>query len=115
MEFNWNIVQTDYNTSDKFITTVHYNVSAVDGEFTASTYGTVGYTQEEGSYVPFEQLTPEMVVGWVQTSLGKDTVEDSLAAQIETQKNPVQQSGLPWSADAFNRAGSWSIEEAVGN
>jgi len=96
MELQWNVVQTDYNTSDKFITTVHYNVSAVDGDYTASTYGTVGYTQEEGSYIPFEQLTQEVVVGWVQNSLGKDTVEDSLTAQIDAQKNPVQESGLPW-------------------
>ena len=44
--FNWNVVQTNYNTSDKFITTVHYTVNAVDGEYTASTYGTVGYTEE---------------------------------------------------------------------
>jgi len=96
MQFNWNIVQTDYNTSDKFITTVHYNVSAVDGEFTASTYGTVGYTQEEGNIIPFDSLTPEIVIGWVKDSLGQETVETALAAQIEAQQNPVQLSGLPW-------------------
>ena len=96
MEFNWNIVQTDYNTSDKFITTVHYNVSAVDGDYTASTYGTVGYTQEDKSYIPFADLTKETVIGWVKDSLGQDTVEAGLAAQIEAQKNPVQKSGLPW-------------------
>ena len=112
--FTWNVVQTDYNTSDKFITTVHYNVSAVDGEFTASTYGTVGYTQEDKSYIPFANLTKETVIGWVKDSLGQETVETALAAQIEALKNPVSESGLPWSADAFNRAGSWSIEEAVG-
>jgi hypothetical protein len=95
MEFNWNIVQTDYNTSDKFITTVHYNVSAVDGEFTASTYGTVGYT-EEGAFTPYSQLTEAVVVGWVQDSLDKDTVEEALTAQIDAQKNPVSESGLPW-------------------
>jgi hypothetical protein len=37
-----------------------------------------------------------MVVGWVQTSLGKDTVEASLQSQIDAQKHPVQESGLPW-------------------
>lgn len=98
MEFTWNVVQMDRLTSDGFVTTVHYTVSAVDGDYTASTYGTVGYTQEEGSYIPFEQLTPEIVVGWVQSSLGKDTVEESLTAQIAAQKNPVTESGLPWSA-----------------
>jgi YbbR domain-containing protein len=95
--FNWQVVQTNYNTSDKFITTVHYTVNAVDGENTASTYGTVGYTQE-GSFTPFADLTQAVVVGWVQESLGKDTVEASLTAQIEAQKNPVQETGLPWTA-----------------
>jgi hypothetical protein len=97
MNFTWNVVQMDRLTSDGFVTTVHYNVSAVDGEFTASTYGTVGYT-EEGAFTPYSQLTEAVVVGWVQTSLGKDTVEQSLAAQIDAQKNPVQESGLPWAA-----------------
>jgi hypothetical protein len=95
MEFTWSVVQMDRQVADGFVTTVHYNVSAVDGEFTASTYGTVGYT-EEGAFTPYSQLTEAVVVGWVQESLGKDTVEASLAAQIDAQKNPVSESGLPW-------------------
>jgi propanediol dehydratase small subunit len=99
IQYQWSVVTMDYKTSDKFVVTVHYNVSATEGEYTASTYGTVGYTQEEGAdYIPYENLTPEIVVGWVQNSLGKDTVEESLAGQIESQKNPVQESGLPWAA-----------------
>jgi len=96
MEFTWNVVQTNYNTIDKFITTVHYTVNAVDGEFTASTYGTVGYTQEDKSYIPFANLTKEQVIGWVKDSLGQSTVEEALSAQIDALKNPVQESGLPW-------------------
>jgi hypothetical protein len=96
MNVEWNIVNTDYKTDNKFIVTVHYTVSAVDGEYTASTYGTVGYTQEDKSYIPFANLTKETVIGWVKDSLGQETVEESLAAQITAQKNPVQQSGLPW-------------------
>ena len=97
MEFTWSVVQMDRKSADGFVTTVHYNVSAVDNEFTASTYGTVGYT-EEGAFTPYSQLTEAVVVGWVQTSLGKDTVEEALAAQIDAQKNPVSESGLPWAA-----------------
>jgi len=96
MEFNWNIVNLDRKTSDGFVITAHYTVSATDGDHTASTYGTVGYTQGEGSYVPYADLTETEVVGWVQESLGKDTVEAGLAAQIEAQKNPVQEAGVPW-------------------
>ena len=96
MEFTWSVVQMDRQVADGFVTTVHFNVSAVDGEFTASTYGTVGFTKEEMDYVPFEQLTQEQVIGWVQDSLGQDTVEEALATQIDAQKNPVSESGLPW-------------------
>jgi hypothetical protein len=96
MEYQWNVVQMDRLTSDGFVVTVHYTVNAVDGDYTASTYGTVGYT-EEGAFTPYSQLTEAVVVGWVKDSLGQATVEEALAAQIEAQKNPVQLSGLPWS------------------
>jgi hypothetical protein len=96
MEFTWSVVQMNRQVADGFVTTVHYNVSAIDGEFTASTYGTVGYTEEGADYTPYDELTQQQVIGWVQTSLGKDTVEDSLAAQIDALKNPVSESGLPW-------------------
>jgi hypothetical protein len=95
--YQWNIVQMDRLTSDGFVVTVHYNVSATDGDYSASTYGTVGYTEQPGEqYIPYAELTETEVVGWVQDSLGKDTVEESLTTQIEAQKNPVQESGLPW-------------------
>jgi hypothetical protein len=97
MEFTWNVVQMDRLTSDGFVVTVHYTVNAVDGDYTASTYGTVGYTEQQGKqYIPYDQLTETEVVGWVQESLGKDTVEAGLTAQIEAQKNPVQEAGVPW-------------------
>jgi hypothetical protein len=94
--YTWNVVQMDRLTSDGFVVTVHYTVSAVDGDYSASTYGTVGYTQGEDNLIPFDSLTPEIVVGWVKDSLGQEAVEEALAAQIEAQQNPVQLSGLPW-------------------
>jgi hypothetical protein len=96
MNYTWNVVQMDRLTSDGFVVTVHYTVNAVDGDYTASTYGTVGYTQEDKSYTPFADLTKDQVIGWVKDSLGQETVETALAAQIEAQKNPIQESGLPW-------------------
>jgi hypothetical protein len=99
----WTINQLDRNTSDGFVTTVHYNVSKEDGEsdsvFSASTYGTIGYTpdgSEAGTMIPFASLTEAQVVAWVKDKLGEETVEAALAAQIEAQKNPVSASGLPW-------------------
>ena len=93
----WTIQQMDRLTSDGFVVVVHYNVSAVDGGYQASIYGTTSYTQTPGEiYIPHKDLTEPVVVGWVQESLGKDTVEASLQRQINALKNPVQESGLPW-------------------
>jgi hypothetical protein len=95
--FNWQVVQMDRLTSDNFVVTCHYTVTATDGDYTASTYGTTSYTQEQGeTYIPYNQLTEAECVGWVQTSIGKDTTEASLQAQIDALKNPVQESGVPW-------------------
>ena len=94
----WTIQQMDRLTADGFVVTVHYNVSATDGTYSANTYGTVGYQEQPGeTYTPYADLTEQQVVGWVQTSLGKDAVEASLQSQINAQINPVQESGLPWS------------------
>jgi hypothetical protein len=95
--FTWQIAQMDRLTSDGFVVTVHYRVNAVDGEYNASTYGTIGYTQDNDTYTPYADLTQTQVIGWVQTSLGKDTVEASLQSQIDALKNPTQATGLPWS------------------
>jgi hypothetical protein len=64
--------------------------------YTASTYGTVGYTQESETFIPFADLTEATVVGWVKESLGEDTVQDALASQIEAQKAPASIAGMPW-------------------
>lgn len=96
--YNWTINQMDRLTADGFVVTVHYNVSAVDGNYQANTYGTVGFTdQPEGQFVPYDQLTQSQVIGWVKNALGQETVESSLASQIDALKNPVVESGLPWS------------------
>ena len=100
METVWSIAQLERNTADGFVVTVHYRVNAVDGDYSASTYGTVGYTQSEESFTPFDELTEETVIGWVQNSLGKDEIEANLASQIEAAKAPATVAGMPWNQPA---------------
>lgn len=92
----WTINQLERNTSDGFVTTVHYTVTKVNGDFSASTYGTISF--EAGTpETPFESLTEAQVVAWVKDKLGEEVVEAALTANIEAQQNPVKASGLPWS------------------
>ena len=82
-EFKWSIGTLERKLDDGFVVTVHWRASATDGDYSASTYGTVGYTQGEESFVPFDNLTEETVIGWVKESLDAEIVEASLASQIE--------------------------------
>lgn len=100
IEYTWSIPTTEYETATGGITVGHWRVSAVDGESTASSYGTAGFTPDASApdFKPFDQLTEADVLGWVWASEGvdKDKVEANLAAQIEKQKNPLTVSGTPW-------------------
>ena len=95
--FLWTISQLNRLTTDGFVVTAHYNVTAVEDAFSASTYGTTSFTQEPGeTFIPYDQLTEAQVVGWVQEAIGKDITEASLQSQIDALKHPVQEVGVPW-------------------
>jgi hypothetical protein len=95
MTTTYTINQLDRNTSDDFVTTVHYNVTKVDGEFSASTYGTISF--EAGTpETPYASLTKAQVIEWVKDKLDEAVIEASLAAQIAAQKAPVTATGMPW-------------------
>ena len=66
--------------------------------YSASSYGTVGFTPDptDPDYVPYADLTEEMVLGWVWESVVKEATEAALAAKIEADKNPVTANGVPW-------------------
>jgi hypothetical protein len=96
MTITWKITQTDYLTSDGFITTGHWTATAVDGDYTASIYSTCSWADGTVN-TPYENLTQETVLGWVWESVDKEATEASLAAQIALQKAPVTASGTPWS------------------
>jgi hypothetical protein len=91
---NWNIVQLDRKTADGFVTTAHWNCTATDGDFSANAYGSVGFSGD--LVTPYEDLTQEQVLGWVWEQIDKAEIEANLAAQIEAQKNPVSETGVPW-------------------
>jgi len=95
MTTTYTINQLDRQTSDGFVTTVHYTVSKVDGEFSASTYGTVSF--EAGTpETPYASLTKAQVIEWVKDKLDVEAIEASLAAQIAAKKTPTSATGVPW-------------------
>jgi hypothetical protein len=83
---------------DGAVVVAHWRCTEVDGDYSASSYGTVGFTPDPTApdYIAYADLTEADVLGWVWESVDKDATEESLAAKIETEKNPVTADGVPW-------------------
>jgi len=94
----WTISTLERNTSDGGVTVAHWRVSEVDGDYSASSYGTVGFTPDASAegFIAYDSLNEATVVGWVQAELDKDAIEASLTANIAEQKAPVTATGKPW-------------------
>jgi len=109
--YTWIIEQMDCyptNPQPDCVFNVHWRCNAVD-EATppnqATIYGvqTVIYNSAE-PYIPYAQLTPSIVIGWVQEAMGPEGVAEvqaNLDAQIAMLENPpVVSPPLPWATAA---------------
>ena len=94
----WAITQTDYLVANGFITTAHWTATAVDGDYTAGSYGTCGFATATPS-IPYASVTEQEVLDWCWANgVDKNVIEANLAAQIAALKNPITAAGVPWSA-----------------
>lgn len=112
INYTWDIAQLEaypeHDGMQNVVFTVHWRLSASDGQYAANVYGSVGVTfDSEAPFTPYEDLTKEQVVGWVVDALNANASEASpapvaqleaaLAADIERQKAPVVVTpALPW-------------------
>jgi hypothetical protein len=95
MTTTWTISTLERETSNGFVTTAHWQATAVDGDYTASTYATCSWSDGTVN-TPYADLTQATVLGWVWESVDKQATEDALAANIALQKAPVTATGTPW-------------------
>lgn len=118
MAFNWVISQLDSIPSldgmDKVISVIHYRAQKTylssqisdgtpqisDGTplFTADQYGALSVdAPHEASFTPYNEVTKEMVEGWLEAGLDCEAIEANLDAQIENFLSPpVVAYALPW-------------------
>ena len=89
------VTQMERTTADDVVTTVHWNASEVDGDYSARTFGSQSFTRDADSptLVAYADLTEATVVGWLTLDSG---LEANLLAQIEEQKNPTSATGVAW-------------------
>ena len=104
--YTWNVTALYTETVDgeqNYVVIANYEVVGVDGTYTANIFGNATFsTASVTPFVPYENLTNEIVIGWIQDELGVDGVsnlEACIQGQIDSQINPPvtpQNTPLPW-------------------
>ena len=98
MMATWTIANLERNTADGGVVVAHWRVTAEDGEYTASAYGTCGFQPDASApdFIAYADLTEADVLSWVWQSVDKDETEARLADNIAEQKAPATETGMPW-------------------
>lgn len=106
IDYNWNFNPLEsYPTASgetDVVFLVHWQLYASTGSYGASNIGVqhISTFQSGSTFIPFNELTKDIVYGWVTSSMGSENVDRmyaGLAASIENQINPpvlIQQA--PW-------------------
>ena len=94
---NIHITQLDRSLPDSVVGTAHWAASLTDGDLTVSSYGTCTFNHKDpadSDFIPFDDLTEEVVLSWVQNKIGKE-IEAKLNSQMDALKNPTSATGVP--------------------
>jgi hypothetical protein len=104
--YTWNVTNLFTETIDgkeDYVVPALYETIGVDGEYTASLSGSSQFSTEDvGTFIPYADLTEEIVIAWIKETLGENgiiSVEACIQGQIDSQINPPQvpvNTPLPW-------------------
>ena len=96
--YHWKIVQLDAkikeNDLDNVIYTVHYRFYAEDDsdpKIVKDIIGCIGVVYDPENFIPYEDLTKEDVVGWLEADLNVEGMKQNLDQEINLIKNPVDE------------------------
>ena len=87
-----------------YVVNVIFNVSGTDGTYSTSLEGNITFNpeQDEVGFVPYEQLTQDEVIGWINIATNNlENYYASINGQINALANPPvppANTPLPWSA-----------------
>ena len=84
----FDVVKSEDGLTD-VVKTIHWVINAVDGTYSASSYGTVSLGSPNPSdFIPYDQLTEAWTISVCSASLDVPAIEAGLAANIANQINP---------------------------
>jgi hypothetical protein len=95
--FQWVIPQDSMVTAKSLdglsdvVVTVNAYREINDGETSTQIPVCIGLTPPAEGFIPYDQLTKEIVEGWLDAGTDKEAIDAELAVQLENIKNPKVQ------------------------
>ena len=85
-----------------YVVNALWQVTGVSGEYTASIGGNTQFNSadQEGAFVPYDQLTESIVIGWIPESAitsAQQCVQGQIDSMITPPVSPAN-TALPWAA-----------------
>lgn len=96
----WKVANLERNAADGGVVTVDWSCTAASGDKSAYYGDKSKFTPNAAAegFVAFENLTEEVVLGWIFEELGekKAEIEADRTAKVQKQLAPEVLSGTPW-------------------
>jgi len=96
--YTWTIANCEHDIATGGINVIHWRCTGVDGDYSASSYGTVGLTPDSSQpdFTAYADVTEAMAQTWVWENVSQNDTEAAIAAKIDKLQNPTEASGNPW-------------------
>lgn len=105
MTTTWKIAQLKRNPSTDLVIEVTYIINFLHEEVSDRKVGVVTLTGDpaDPAFIPYEELTEEIVINWVKDDLGAEAISEieaeflaKLEEVLEKKNNPEFLMGTPW-------------------
>lgn len=99
----------DVPNKPEYVQLVTWRLEGTDGTYIANVGNNAQFTQSESesNFIPYQNLTEDIVLSWVKNQLGADGIafyEAKAQAEIDAQANPIvnpatpEFTPLPWAS-----------------
>ena len=96
-----NAMYTLQTPDPDYVVNVLWTVTGADGQYTGSIDGNTTFSsQQMGTFIPYDQLTEAIVIGWIpesQITSAQQCVQGQIDSQITPPVSP-ENTPLPWAA-----------------
>lgn len=94
----WSIPVIERASETGGVIVAHWCVTKTTDDHSASEYGTKSFNPDpsSGEFIPFQDLTEEIVLGWCFTEEEKAEIETRLQNKIDLLSLGTVSLGIPW-------------------